>query len=58
MYNKMGLTGREIIQWVKEHEAEDMVIWFQPQPGYAFKEAKEIDFEHIGFVREIVAIKQ
>ena len=57
MYNKEGLTGADIIKWIQDNKAENKILYFQSQSGYAYKECKEINFEEIGWFNQIIAIK-
>ena len=51
------MTGRELIERIRELEAEDKEVWFQPKPGDAYKEVRKADIEVIGWSHEIIGIR-
>ena len=51
------MTGRELIERIQELKAEDKTVYFQPKPGDAYKEVRNVNIEVIGWFKEIVGIK-
>ena len=51
------MTGRELIERIHELGAEDEEVWFQPEPGYAYKKVRKVEVTIIGWSKRILGLR-